>query len=130
MTSITWDEMSAAIRRDYLNVVPTLILLTAVDPCFPERSASVWRFMTADGGILRIDFDRMTQAYDTRSTLALVAMAHDIWNGGMETPLNDVLHRCDSGRLNCVVKAIATSAHRGRGRWADEMAEELEAALS
>lgn len=39
MTCITWDDVSAAIRRDYLNVLPTLILLTAVDPCFPDRRA-------------------------------------------------------------------------------------------
>lgn len=130
MTRITWGDLSAAISRDYLNVLPTLILLTAVDPCFPDRSANVWRYMNADHGILCIDFERMAQGYDTGSTLALVAMAHDVWNGSVETPLNDVLHRCDSGRLNIVIRAMVTSNQGGRGRWADEIVDELKNALS
>lgn len=118
---VTLDNLRSAVARDYLNVVPVLALLYAIDAGFP-RGGPLLNYMWMSGDWLQIDFAKMARSLGcTPSTQALIRCAHDVWNGDVKTPLNQVLHRCDARRVDLLLLALHSSAERGRGPASDKI---------
>lgn len=102
------------------------MLIEAIDLQFPAAGSPVWRWIWINGGRLQIDFDGVRRGLGGTGVLdALVDLAHDAWNSGSKTQMNDVLGRCDSTRLEKAFKGLLAAYARGRGKHSEEFLSRL-----
>ena len=126
-TMISRVDLPELARKDEVNAIPTLMLLSAIDPCFPSDESWVYKYLVRSRyGTLHIDFGGIrASGMLTGSLLALVDLAHDLWNGDAKTQMNHVMHRCDGQRRRRVVEALIASAERGHGTVSKSFLKEL-----
>src|SRR5690606_23261376 len=114
-TRLSPEELGELTLSDRLNAIPTLILLSAVDPGFPGEDSWIYSYMrkgSADS--LWIDFAEIHRRPGITGWMAtVIKLADDIWSGGSKTSLTEALRRCDIEVHCTVLNAMLMNFNRG-----------------